>query len=84
MATTLTIVSGAVTSTLTAADDAKAQEVLRLFAKSLGALDGESNQVKLNLCAAAIRAYMVRESHEQAIRDARNAERATAAGIADF
>jgi hypothetical protein len=84
MATTLTIVSGATTATVTATNDTKAAEVLRLFAKSLGALDGESAQVKANLVVAALRAYMVKEAQEQAIRDARNVERATAAESADF
>jgi hypothetical protein len=84
MATTLSIVSGAVTATLTAADDAKAQEVLRLYAKALGALDAESNQVKANLVVAALRAHMVAAARAQSIRDAREIENATANAAVAF
>ena len=84
MATTLTIVSGALSATATAADDAKAQEVLRLFAKRLGAGDAESNQVKLNLIVAALRAYIVEEARAQSIRDAREVEKATAQAAVAF
>lgn len=59
MATTLTIASGPLTSTVTAANDTKAQEVLRRFALATGAPPDATNQQLLNWVTQEIKQHMV-------------------------
>jgi hypothetical protein len=62
MATTLSITAGPLSSTVTAADDAKAQAILTWYARSLGVPDSATNQQKLDAVVEGIRAHIVRES----------------------
>lgn len=59
MATTLTIASGPLTSTVTAANDTKAQEVLRRFALATGAPPDATNQQLLHWVTQELTRHMV-------------------------
>ena len=64
MASSLTIVTGNLTSARSTQDDASAQNVLLNFAEAIGVADGASPQAKLD----AITAYLV-EYMQQAARE---------------
>lgn len=69
MATTLTIVTGPFTSTLTATDEAAAQEVLLRFAHATGASPAATPQAKLDHVAAQLAQYMLTIARERYIQE---------------
>jgi hypothetical protein len=84
MATTLTVASGPLTAVEAAQDDAKAQEVLRLFAFATGANTGATNQQILDHVARTLRNHMVGIAQEKYRADRRAELVAESAGVADF
>jgi hypothetical protein len=79
MATTLTLTTGALTTTLSTADDAAAQLVLIRFAHACGAPVDMPSQQKLNFVANALTDYMIRMARERYIQEESAAIQAAAA-----
>lgn len=69
MATSLTLATGPLTTTLSTADDAAAQLVLIRFAHASGAPVEMPAQQKLEFVAAALTDYMIRVARERYIQE---------------
>lgn len=64
MATSLTITTGALTSTLSSPDDVEAQNVLLNFATAIGIAEEATPQVKLNAVVVHLAEYMQAAARE--------------------
>ena len=65
MASSLTILTGALTTTVSTEDDAAAQNVLLNFAYAIGAQEEWQPQQKLDAVAAYLAEYMVNTARER-------------------
>lgn len=69
MATSITLVTGPLTATLTASNEAAAQEVLLRFAHATGASPAAAPQAKLDHVAAQLAQYMLTIARERYIAE---------------
>jgi hypothetical protein len=65
MASSLTLTTGALTSTLTTQNDTAAGNVLLNFAKAIGAQDAWTNQQKLDYVVSYLAGYMENAARER-------------------
>lgn len=82
MATTITLKTGPLTSTFTAQDDTKAQDILRLFAASREAPAGATNQQLLDYVLARLVEHIVEGARQQKRDEAARAARGESETIA--
>lgn len=76
MASSITISTGALTSTLASANDAAVQNVLLNFASAIGVPEGATNQQKLDAVVAHLADYMQEAARQRYFQAASAAIRA--------